>query len=428
MADVTSTQAEIDAQRRQALEDMAQLGYRTQQANQRQGDALNSQATANAAYSQQAAADINAPDALRASMASQNSYTLGQGAEQLNNSRARGEQYQSATQNENELYFDRLSGLVPLYQQAAEAAAAARGGGGGGGSGGGGGGGSTNQGGFLNQGQSADEIQKVGLALADQERGRQKGAALGKQSRSNAVASGVINKAKKAKSARDRAARNRNLTNNRFQEQAEAAHRGITHGTDRPRMLPGGRYFIDGGASTGVRPLPARRGLIDKIAERVANTELDRAREEQVTAARRIPAAIGNQLRSNLDALRFADPIEANWPFSNDRIALAQEQLAATQYPVDPIAAQAAFAESYFRPIPQQQPQTPNLTDVIRTTPQYQEGSSLIQQAAMQGYSSQYVQQQLNQLGYPPEVLSQLITDQFNILPYDDEYQYEAPE
>jgi hypothetical protein len=392
MAEVTSTQQEIDEQRRRALEDMAQLGYRTDLQNARQGEALNSQAAANAAYSQQAAADINAPEALRNSMAAQNTYTQGQGAGALNDSRYRDQAYRSATQGENELYFDRLSGLVPLYQQAAAAAAAARAGSGGGG--GGGGGGSTNQGGFLNQGQSADEIQKAGLALADQERGRRKTSAL----QSFAKAQNNLNVANAAQRQR----KSVDSTVRRSETARRAGMNDVNQGGARAR---------------DVAKLPSRT---------VRNTFRDIGRN--LTTAAPMGPAVGGYLTATADAAQYNDAIEANWPFANDRIALAQEQLAATGYPVDPLAAQAAFAESYFRPIAPQQPQSPALTDVIRSTPEYQEGSSLIQQAAMQGYSSQYVQQQLNQLGYPAEVLSQLITDQFNILPYDPDYQQEFPE
>ncbi len=421
MADVTSTTAEIDAQRRQALEDMAQLGYRTQVASQRQGDALNSQAQANAAYSTQAAADINAPQALRDSMATQNTFTQGQGAGALNDSRYRDEAYRSATQNENELYFDRLNGLVPLYQQAAAAAAAARGGGGGGG----GGGGSTNQGGFLNQGQSADEIQKAGLALADQERGRRKETAVSTNSSAGAKYRGAVAKAARASGVVRNAARNRNLANNRFAESAALAHSGRTPGVMRQATGRGNKQgFLP---NPGQMPLNGR-SIFQLAAQRHAENTLNRARTQRDTAIAAAQAAVEPMTgaQGNL-AVNYNPTAEANWPFSNDRIALAQEQLAAQGYPVDPFAAQAAFAESYFRPIPEQQPQQIPYTDAIRMTPQYAEGSSLIQQAAAQGYSSQYVQQQLNQLDYPPEVLSQLITDQFNILPYDDEYQYEAP-
>lgn len=437
MADVTSTQQEIEAQRRQALEDMAQLGYRTQEGQATQQAEYNRQAAANAAFTQQMASNINAPQELQAAMQAQSQHAAGQGSAALNNSQARDQQYRSATQTENELYFDRALALVPLYQQAAAAAAAARGGGGGGGSGGGGGG-STNAGGFFDQGMSADEIQKAGYALADQERSRRKGAALSRHRRGRIR---LQQNTKLLQSQREREQKARRIqaqrTVNRNVNSADEQGRGTAIKrtnliAQQLQNLPFGFGRRAGERVSALGPSIGRGELAlggtggpNYTDEGLAN-EVTRARQVGAEVRGRMPGAVQEALASTADAAQYNDRIEADWPFSNDRIALALEQMQAQQFPVDPFAAQAAFAENFSRPMPEQQPQQLGYVEALRSTPEYQQGRIDVFALSQQGYSEQAAGEVLRQAGYPPDVLRQILND--NYLPYDSEYEQEFAE
>lgn len=433
MADVTTTQQEIEQQRRQALEDMAQLGYRTGESQATQQSEYNRQAAANAAFTQQMASNINAPQALQSAMMAQNQHSAGQGAAALNNSQARDQQYRSGMQTENELFFDRLSGLVPLYQQAAAAAAAARSGGGGGG--GGGGGSTPNAGGFFDSGMSSDDIQKAGYALADQERARRKGTAVRRARRGAGRGKSTVRRLRSQRDQEQKARRMLVMTqvNNRVQN------------ADLDERMPG--IGVVNNMASRLRGLPF--GLGDRAARRVGNLGVDiargdrlfnipdynedalretiaRTRTNRARIAAEIPAAMEELVRSQVDAAQYNDAIEAQWPWSNDRIALAQEQLQSQQFPVDPFVAQAAFTENFQRPVPQQQPEQLGYTEALRSTPEYQQGVVDIQALAQQGYSQQAAAQALTQAGYPAVVLQQILNDAY--LPYDQEWEYQAQE
>lgn len=364
-AGATTTGQEIEEQRRQLVSDLASTGYRQEVASATANRNFNQQAQAAQAYADQAASDINAPDALRTAMALQSQYYAAQGDANLNNSAQRYRDYSAASEGENRAFFDRLGALVPLYEQAlaaeqarAAAEAAARGGGGRGG-GGGGSGGSDYLGGYLNSGLAEGELAGLGWQGADQRFGQRTAAA-------HRGAAGF----------RDASNKSKQITKKLSTGAQRGAGRKLSAQEIRQQQRPGSGFTTllrqgplpsSGGAST-VGPHQQRSAAPTPAGERQARG---------IAALQRMDRLVNN-LAAESERIRdtqFNPAMVANYPLSNQRNVDAADWLVA-QGLVDPVTARAVFANNVRPAGAEPAAPDPYAAAQVRQTPDYQEASA----------------------------------------------------